>query len=98
VKETAFSGVFDAVQALKARGATVLVHDPMYTDDELAKFGFEAYHLGEPVDAAVVQTDHAEYRGLGPADLPGIRTFVDGRRISSADAWPGVAYRAIGKG
>jgi hypothetical protein len=44
-----------------------------------------------------VQADHAEYATLGPDDLPGIATFVDGRRVSSADAWPGVTYRAIGK-
>ena len=40
------------------------------------------YHLGEPVDAAVVQADHAEYRTLGPQDLPGVRVFIDGRRVS----------------
>lgn len=97
VKETAFSGVFATVTALKDRGATVLVHDPMYTDEELGKLGFDAYHLGEKVDAAVVQADHAEYKSLSPADLPGITTFVDGRRVSSADAWPGVTYRVIGK-
>lgn len=96
VKETAFSGVFPAVEALRARGAEVLVHDPLYTDDELARLGFTAYHQGEAVDAAVVQADHAEYRTLTPDDLPGIRTFVDGRRVSSADRWPGVAYRVIG--
>jgi nucleotide sugar dehydrogenase len=97
VKETAFSGVFATVQALRDRGATVLVHDPMYTDEELGKLGFDAYHLGEKVDAAVVQADHAEYKTLSPADLPGITTFVDGRKVSSADAWPGVTYRVIGK-
>ena len=96
VKETAFSGVFAAVEALRARGAAVFVHDPLYTDDELARFGWEPYAYGEPVDAAVVQADHAEYRDLMPASLPGIRTFVDGRRISTADAWPGVTYRVIG--
>lgn len=97
VKETAFSGVFPAVEALAARGATALVHDPMYTDEELEKLGFSAYHLGEPVDAVVVQADHAEYRSLTPSDLPGLRAFIDGRRVSSADQWPGVAYRVIGK-
>jgi UDP-N-acetyl-D-mannosaminuronate dehydrogenase len=96
VKETALSGVFGAVDALRARGAVVLVHDPMYSDDELGALGFTPYHLGEPVDAAVVQADHAEYRALGPADLPGITAFIDGRRVSSADRWPGVAYRVIG--
>lgn len=97
VKETAFSGVFAAVDALKARGAQALVHDPMYTDEELTAMGFTPFHLGEEADAAVVQADHAEYRGLTPVDLPGIKAFIDGRRVSSADVWPGIAYRVIGK-
>jgi nucleotide sugar dehydrogenase len=96
VKETAFSGVFGAVEALKVRGAVPLVHDPLYTDDELTALGFTPYHLGEPVDAAVVQADHAEYRAIGVDDLPGVRAFADGRRVSSADRWPGVVYRVIG--
>jgi nucleotide sugar dehydrogenase len=97
VKETAFSGVFAAVEALRSRGATALVHDPMYTDEELRALGFEPYHLGDKVDAAVIQADHREYAELGPEDLPGISTFVDGRRVSSADRWPDVNYRVIGK-
>ncbi|TDQ04372.1 nucleotide sugar dehydrogenase [Labedaea rhizosphaerae] len=97
VKETAFSGVFATVEALKAKGATPVVHDPMYTDEELQKLGFEPYHLGEKVDAAVVQANHDEYAKLGPQDLPGVTTFIDGRRVSSADQWPGVTYRVIGK-
>ena len=96
VKETAFSGVFPAVEALRARGAEVLVHDPLYSDDELTRFGWTPYHLGESVDAAIVQADHAEYRALTAEALPGIRTFIDGRRVSSADRWPGVTYRVIG--
>lgn len=97
VKETAFSGVFPVVEALRARGATALVHDPMYTDDELAKLGFEAYHLGEPADAAIIQADHAEYSSIGGADVPGVKAVIDGRRVSSAEAWPGAQYRVIGR-
>lgn len=97
VKETAFSGVFGAVRALENRGAIPLVHDPLYSDDELAALGFAPYHLGQPIDAAVVQADHAEYRSLTPAELPGITAFIDGRRVSAAENWPGVTYRAIGK-
>lgn len=97
VKETAFSGVFDAVKSLEQRGAAVSVHDPLYSDEELEKLGFIPYHLGEPADAAVVQADHAEYRTLGPQDLPGVRVFIDGRRVSSPEAWDGVQYRVIGK-
>ncbi len=98
VKETAFSGVFATVEALTARGATVSVHDPLYTDEELTRLGFTPYHLGESVDAVVVQADHAEYRELTAADLPGVKVFADGRRVSNAAAWPGVAYRVIGRG
>jgi nucleotide sugar dehydrogenase len=97
VKETAFSGVFGAVSALAERGANVLVHDPLYTDDELAALGFVPYHLGTAVDAAVIQADHAEYRTLTAVDLPGVRTVIDGRAISSADRWAPATYRVIGK-
>lgn len=98
VKETAFSGVFSTVEALRAQGALPVVHDPLYTDDELERLGLTPYHLGEPVDAAVVQANHAEYRSIGPADLPGVRAFVDGRRVSTPDQWPNVTYRLVGKG
>src|SRR5690606_18959747 len=65
VKETAFSGVFATVQALSEAGAVPLVHDPLYTDDELRGLGFEPYHLGEPADAVIIQADHDEYRAVG---------------------------------
>lgn len=97
VKETAFSGVYGAVDALRARGANPVVHDPLYTADELRSIGFTPYSLGDPVDAAVVQADHDEYRSLSPHDLPGARVFIDGRRISSQEKWPGVDYLVIGK-
>ena len=98
VKETAFSGVFPAVEGLSARGAEVLVHDPMFTDDELARHGFAAYHLGDPVDAAILQADHPEYLALTPADLPGVRAFVDGRGVIDAANWPGVTFLRLGDG
>ena len=79
VKETAFSGVFPTVTALKSAGATALVHDPMYTDEELAKYGLDAYHLGESVDAVIVQADHASYAELVDSDLPGAIAVVNGR-------------------
>jgi len=97
VKETAFSGVFPTVEALRAAGATPLVHDPLYSDDELARLGLDAYHVGEPVDAAVVQADHTEYRTLGEADLPGVRALVDGRGVTDAALWPSVTRTVIGR-
>ena len=96
VKETAFSGVFDTVAALRARGAEVLVHDPMYADEELARFGWEPYHLGDPVDAAIVQADHRAYAELSPADLPGVRLLFDGRRVTDPARWAGVPRLVVG--
>ena len=71
VKETAFSGVFATVDALRAAGAVVSVHDPMYSPEELSGFGWGVYELGRPVDVVIVQADHAEYRSLSIRGLPG---------------------------
>jgi nucleotide sugar dehydrogenase len=96
VKEAAFSGVFAVVEALQARGAEVVVHDPMYTDDELAALGFTSFHLGEKADAVVVQADHSAYRDITPEDVPGVRTLVDGRRVTNPTGWADVTRRVIG--
>ena len=98
VKETAFSGVFATVDALRSRGARVLVHDPMYTDDELTGYGWDPYSLGEPVDVAIVQADHPEYATLSTDDLPGLRLLLDGRRVTDPARFTGVPRLTIGGG
>lgn len=103
VKETAFSGVFATVEALRARDAQVLVHDPMYTDEELTGFGWDPYDWapgtpGEAVDVAIVQADHPEYAQLSSADLPGLRVLLDGRRITDPARFTGVPRLTIGGG
>ncbi|SNT13697.1 nucleotide sugar dehydrogenase [Micrococcales bacterium KH10] len=98
VKETAFSGVFATVEALRNRGAEVVVHDPLYSDAELAGFGWTPFHLGEQVDVAIVQTDHADYRDLSPADLPELRLLVDGRNVTNAERWSGTPRVVVGSG
>lgn len=80
VKETAFSGVFEVVRSLRQAGADPVVHDPLYSDDELADLDLVPYHLGEPCDGAIVQADHPEYQRLSPDVLGGATTLVDGRR------------------
>lgn len=98
VKETAFSGVFPVVAELRARGAHVAVHDPMFTDEELANFGFAPYRLGEQTDLAVLQTDHADYRALTKWELPGVSAIVDGRRSLDSAQFEGVKIAVIGSG
>jgi nucleotide sugar dehydrogenase len=95
VKETAFSGVFPTVAELLARGADVAVSDPLYSTAELEALGLPGWD-GEPVEAVVIQSDHAEYRTLTPADLPGVRTLVDGRRVTDPATWAGVRRVVIG--
>jgi UDP-glucose/GDP-mannose dehydrogenase family, UDP binding domain len=98
VKETAFSGVFPTVEALKAEGATVTVHDPIYSDEELRSLGFEPHTLGSDVDLAVLQSDHAEYRRLSAKDIPGVKVIVGGRRILDDAAFPGSSdLRMLGR-
>lgn len=96
VKETAFSGVFPTVQALRQRGADVRVHDPLYTDDELRALGLEPFSIGEAADVAVLQTDHADYRTLAPEQIPGVRLLVDGRAASDAALWAGTPRIVVG--
>jgi nucleotide sugar dehydrogenase len=98
VKETAFSGVFPTVAALERRGADVSVTDPLFSDEELMRFGLRPYRTGSAVDAAVLQADHPQYAGLGPSDLPGIRTLLDGRDLLSRDDWPGVRVISLAAG
>ncbi|MDQ1709313.1 MAG: hypothetical protein QOG49_698 [Frankiaceae bacterium] len=98
VKETAFSGVYPTVGALEARGATVTVHDPLFSAAELSALGFAPHEIGMPADAVVVQTDHAEYADLGADDFPGVRALVDGRRVTTADRWQTTARFVVGVG
>ena len=98
VKESAKSGVFPVVEALNSLGAHVSVHDPMFSDDELARLGFRPHHMGEPADVVIVHTDHAQYRGLTAADLPGARVVVDGRRILDPAHFRDITLITLGKG
>ena len=98
VKETAFSGVFGVVDALRRRGAVALVHDPLFTDEELRSLGLLPYPERAPVEAAVLQADHDEYRHFTPEDLPGVQVVLDGRGVLAPGNWPGVAVITLGGG
>ncbi len=96
VKETAFSGVFPTVEALRARGAAAVRLRPDVHGGGTALADGLPPHEGEPVTAAIVQADHAEYRTLGAADLPGVGVLVDGRRVTDPARWDGVRRVVIG--
>ena len=97
VKETAFSGVFPLVDALRRRGAVPVVHDPLYDDAELRRLGLTPFHRGDPADAVIVHTAHPEYLGWGPSDVVGVRCILDGRAWTQPGSWPGVTHLTIGR-
>ena len=81
VKETAFSGVFPLVEEIELLGGTAVVHDPLYSEEELLALGLIEFQLGSQCDAAIVQTDHEMYRDLTSSDLLGAEIIYDGRGI-----------------
>jgi nucleotide sugar dehydrogenase len=100
VKETAFSGAWALVDELQKLGAVPVVHDPLYTDEELAAFGLVPYHFGEHIDAAIVQADHIEYATMSPVDLPGATAIFDGRStITDIERFgaAGIAWSVLGR-
>lgn len=97
VKETAFSGVWDLVTELRARGAEPLVHDPLYSDAELVEMGLQPFHRGEEARAVIVQADHAEYATWGLSDVRGADLVLDGRRILDPSRWPHTRLLIIGR-
>jgi nucleotide sugar dehydrogenase len=99
VKETAFSGAFPLAAELRDRGATPVAADPLYDADELRALGFEPWD-GEPVAAAVVQSDHREFNELSQRDFPGLKVLIDGRGTLDPKRWraAGVSFRRIGSG
>ncbi|MFP7706697.1 nucleotide sugar dehydrogenase [Trueperella sp. LYQ141] len=98
VKETAFSGIFATVAALRERGARVLVHDPMYSASELADFGWEAYELGQSVDVVIVQADHQQYREITAEQFPEVKLLFDGRGVTNPQLWQGTPRLVVGNG
>ncbi len=101
VKEAELSSALLAAEALKSRGARVLVNDPLYTDEELSNYGLQASPLPPetPVDAVILQASHPEYAGLDYASIQGCRVVLDGRNAIDRNAieQSGLRYIAIGQ-
>ena len=79
VKETAFSGAHDLVAELAARGARPLVHDPLFSDDELRAIGFEPVAADVAPIGSIVQAEHDAYRDLASLNIGVGVVVIDGR-------------------
>lgn len=98
VKETAFSGVFDLVEELQRHGATVVVDDPLYTDEELMVLGLPPMGEDTRIDGLIIHTDHLEYKSLESSQFPDTKCVIDGRYILESQRWSGVSFFQIGRG
>jgi nucleotide sugar dehydrogenase len=102
VKETAFSGGVRLIEELRERGAVPLVHDPLYTPEELARWGAEPVSLDAlpRVDAAILQAYHDPYRTLDWRSLAsaGCRAVLDGRNALDRGVIGAAGMTYIGMG
>ncbi len=101
VKEAELSSTLLVAGALKHLGATVLVHDPLYSPAETEALGLEASPLPPrvAVDAVILQAGHEEYASLDFTTLKGCRAILDGRGFFDASKVEaaGLRYVAIGR-
>jgi nucleotide sugar dehydrogenase len=98
VKESAFSGTWDLVASIASKGGLPVVHDPLYTSDELIALGLEPHKLGEHASAAILHTNHSEYKALRTKDLPGVSFIADGRNFISQELKAEVKTYVLGHG
>jgi nucleotide sugar dehydrogenase len=105
VKEHICSPTFLVEASLRSYGAETRVHDPLYTDAELASHGFTAWHPDHLRDwapeAVVLVTGHSAFAGLDLEAMreAGLQVVVDGRRFWKSDAVkaPGLTYVGVGR-
>ena len=100
VKESRHSSAFGLASALTANGVRALVHDPLFTDDEIRAHGLEPpAEFPLPADALVVQAWHRQYHDLDFASFSGLRAVLDGRGVIDPErvAALGVTFVGIGR-
>lgn len=80
VKESRHSSALTLAQALGDEGARVLVHDPLFTPEEIAALGLDpSPPLPCAADAIAIQAWHAEYETLDLRGFEGLRAVLDPR-------------------
>lgn len=103
VKEPIFSGALRLITQLRDAGATPIVCDPLFTADEIARYGATPASLDNlpPADAVILQANHDEYRSLDWSSLAqkGYRVVLDGRNsLDKAEILAaGLMYLGIGR-
>lgn len=103
VREHIFSPAFQIREELNARGVKAILHDPLYSDEEIRAHGFVPTDLSPlpKVDFVILNTAHREYYALpfGEWASRGLRAVIDGRTIWDANQVvdAGLVYVGCGK-
>jgi nucleotide sugar dehydrogenase len=100
VKEAELSSALLVAEALRHKGASVLVHDPLFTAAEITALGLTPSELPPAeVDAVILQAGHKDYSALDFATLKGCWAVLDGRGFFEADRVEraGMRYVTIGQ-
>lgn len=79
VREDAFSGAYAIHAALTKAGATVLLHDYLFDEDEIQNRGFKPYIYGMAADAVVLHTPDKRYESELSHAVPSLKVILDGR-------------------
>lgn len=101
VKEAAFSPAKHLIHALNARGAQVLLHDPLFSPEEIEAHGVHNVDLSGAVavDAIILQAYHDAYRALDMSQFKGCKVVLDGCNVLDRNAIEvhGMQYVGIGR-
>lgn len=103
VKEAFLSPSLSVIEHLKEKGANVYVDDPLFSKEEIERFGAKSADLENlsSVDAAILVTAHREYANLDFGNLreKGVKLIIDGRNFLDKEMVEkhGIVYRGIGK-
>jgi nucleotide sugar dehydrogenase len=82
VKEAAYSGVFDLAQEFLLNKVDVVVHDPLFTSEEISRLGLKAFDGDhDAISGVVIHTFHAEYKQLEFWRFAKCRFVYDGRNV-----------------
>ena len=82
VKEIMPSGALSLVNEITNIGWRPLVHDPLFSDNELKELGFEPFTLGSPCDAAITKpTTKCIMRSM-PVTFRKLNTYTMGDALS----------------
>ncbi|MFS0865166.1 nucleotide sugar dehydrogenase [Fredinandcohnia sp. 179-A 10B2 NHS] len=100
VKEATRSSTLLLVNALRQKGATIYIDDPLYTEDEIASFGVNAFKGDDKndINGIILQAFHDEYKLFSFSEFQNCKVIVDGRNVldKSEIQKLGITYYGIG--